>query len=227
MPVQRVVAERWEQLTGRFLLEGYGLTECAPLVSANPHDMNYHSGSIGLPIPSTEVKLVDDDGLEVATGEPGELCVKGPQVMTGYWRQPAATREVMEAGWLRTGDIVEMDERGFMRIIDRKKDMILVSGFNVYPNEIEDVVMQHKAVLEVAAVGIPSGATGEAVKIYVVKKTSDLNEHDLIQFCRCHLTAYKVPRLIEFRTELPKSNVGKILRRELREEAIGAQSSSG
>lgn len=219
MQVQHAVAERWEQLTGRFLLEGYGLTECAPLVSANPHDMSYHSGSIGLPIPSTDVKLVDDNGHEVAPGEPGELCVKGPQVMTGYWRQPAATREVMEDGWLRTGDIVEMDEQGFMRIIDRKKDMILVSGFNVYPNEIEDVVMQHEAVLEVAAVGVPAGVTGEAVKLYVVKKSPDLSEQELIQFCRQHLTAYKVPRLIEFRPELPKSNVGKILRRQLRDEA--------
>lgn len=227
MQVQHAVAERWEQLTGRFLLEGYGLTECAPLVSANPHDMTYHSGSIGLPIPSTDVKLIDDDGLEVAPGMPGELCVKGPQVMTGYWRQPAATREVMSEGWLRTGDIVEMDDQGFMRIVDRKKDMILVSGFNVYPNEIEDVVMKHDAVLEVAAVGVPAGVTGEAVKVYVVRKRPDLDEQELIQFCRRHLTAYKVPRLIEFRPALPKSNVGKILRRELREEAIRAQSSRG
>jgi len=221
MQVQHVVAERWEKLTGRFLLEGYGLTECAPLVSANPHDMNYHSGSIGLPIPSTDVKLIDDNGAESAPGEPGELCVKGPQVMMGYWKQPAATAEVLNDGWLRTGDIVEIDDKGFMRIIDRKKDMILVSGFNVYPNEIEDVVMQHDGVLEVAAVGVPAGATGEAVKIFVVKKSPDLNEQELILFCRRHLTAYKVPKLIEFRTELPKSNVGKILRRELRDETSG------
>lgn len=222
MQVQHVVAERWEKLTGRFLLEGYGLTECAPLVSANPHDMNYHSGSIGLPIPSTDVKLIDDDGAEVSPGEPGELCVKGPQVMMGYWKQPAATAEVLQDGWLRTGDIVEIDEQGFMRIIDRKKDMILVSGFNVYPNEIEEVVMKHEGVLEVAAVGVPAGVTGEAVKIFVVKKSPELNEQELIMFCRRHLTAYKVPRLIEFRSELPKSNVGKILRRELRDEASGA-----
>ncbi|WP_151994543.1 long-chain-fatty-acid--CoA ligase FadD [Buttiauxella massiliensis] len=220
MPVQQVVAERWEKLTGRFLLEGYGLTECAPLVSANPHDMDYHSGSIGLPVPSTEVKLIDDEGEEVPAGEPGELCVKGPQVMLGYWQRPDATDEILQDGWLRTGDIAVMDDEGFMRIVDRKKDMILVSGFNVYPNEIEDVVMQHSGVLEVAAVGVPSGASGEAVKIFVVKKDASLTEEALIVFCRRHLTGYKVPKLVEFREELPKSNVGKILRRELRDESV-------
>jgi long-chain acyl-CoA synthetase len=220
MPVQHAVAERWEKLTGRFLLEGYGLTECAPLVSANPHDMDYHSGSIGLPVPSTEVKLIDDEGEEVPAGEPGELCVKGPQVMLGYWQRPDATDEIMQDGWLRTGDIAVMDDEGFMRIVDRKKDMILVSGFNVYPNEIEDVVMQHAGVLEVAAVGVPNGASGEAVKIFVVKKDATLTEEALIVFCRRHLTGYKVPKLVEFRDELPKSNVGKILRRELRDESV-------
>lgn len=220
MPVQHAVAERWEKLTGRFLLEGYGLTECAPLVSANPHDMDYHSGSIGLPVPSTEVKLIDDEGEEVPPGEPGELCVKGPQVMLGYWQRPDATDEIMHDGWLRTGDIAVMDEEGFMRIVDRKKDMILVSGFNVYPNEIEDVVMQHSGVLEVAAVGVPNGASGEAVKIFVVKKDPALTEEALVVFCRRHLTGYKVPKLVEFREELPKSNVGKILRRELRDESV-------
>lgn len=220
MPVQQVVAERWEKLTGRFLLEGYGLTECAPLVSANPHDMDYHSGSIGLPVPSTDVKLIDDDGEEVPPGEPGELCVKGPQVMLGYWQRPEATDEIMHDGWLRTGDIATMDEEGFMRIVDRKKDMILVSGFNVYPNEIEDVVMQHSGVLEVAAVGVPGGAAGETVKVFVVKKEASLTEEALVTFCRRHLTGYKVPKLVEFRDELPKSNVGKILRRELRDEAV-------
>lgn len=220
MPVQQVVAERWEKLTGRFLLEGYGLTECAPLVSANPHDMDYHSGSIGLPVPSTEVKLIDDEGEEVPAGEPGELCVKGPQVMLGYWQRPDATDEILQDGWLRTGDIAVMDDEGFMRIVDRKKDMILVSGFNVYPNEIEDVVMQHSGVLEVAAVGVPSGASGEAVKIFVVKKDASLTEEAVIVFCRRHLTGYKVPKLVEFREELPKSNVGKILRRELRDESV-------
>ncbi|EOW6719976.1 long-chain-fatty-acid--CoA ligase FadD [Cronobacter dublinensis] len=219
MPVHQAVAERWEKLTGQFLLEGYGLTECSPLVSVNPHDIDYHSGSIGLPVPSTEVKLIDDDGNEVAPGEPGELCIKGPQVMLGYWQRPDATDEILQHGWLRSGDVAVMDEEGFLRIVDRKKDMILVSGFNVYPNEIEDVVMQHSGVQEVAAVGIPSEASGELVKIFVVKKEASLTEEALITFCRRHLTGYKVPKQVEFRTELPKSNVGKILRRELRDEA--------
>jgi len=219
MPVHQAVAERWEKLTGQFLLEGYGLTECSPLVSVNPHDIDYHSGSIGLPVPSTEVKLIDDDGNEVAPGEPGELCIKGPQVMLGYWQRPDATDEILQDGWLRSGDVAVMDEEGFLRIVDRKKDMILVSGFNVYPNEIEDVVMQHSGVQEVAAVGIPSEASGELVKIFVVKKEASLTEEALITFCRRHLTGYKVPKQVEFRAELPKSNVGKILRRELRDEA--------
>ncbi|EPF16227.1 CoA ligase [Cedecea davisae DSM 4568] len=219
MPVQHAVAERWEKLTGRYLLEGYGLTECAPLVSANPHDIDYHSGSIGLPVPSTDVKLIDDEGNEVPTGEPGELCVKGPQVMLGYWQRPKETDEILKDGWLRTGDIAVMNDEGFMNIVDRKKDMILVSGFNVYPNEIEDVVMQNEGVLEVAAVGVPAGVSGENVKIFVVKKDPALTEEALIAFCRRQLTGYKVPKLVEFRTELPKSNVGKILRRELRDEA--------
>ncbi|NDJ57958.1 long-chain-fatty-acid--CoA ligase FadD [Enterobacteriaceae bacterium 4M9] len=219
MPVQHVVAERWEKLTGHYLLEGYGLTECAPLVSVNPYDIDYHSGSIGLPVPSTDVKLVDEDDNEVAKGEPGELCVRGPQVMVGYWNRPDATDEIMKGGWLHTGDIAVMDDEGFMRIVDRKKDMILVSGFNVYPNEIEDVVMQHDGVQEVAAVGVESEASGEAVKIFVVKKDASLTEEALIAFCRRNLTGYKVPKKVEFRDELPKSNVGKILRRELRDEA--------
>ena len=221
MPVQQAVAERWVKLTGQYLLEGYGLTECAPLVSVNPHDIDYHSGSIGLPVPSTEAKLVDDNDNEVAPGEPGELCVKGPQVMLGYWQRPDATDEIIKDGWLHTGDIAVMDDEGFLRIVDRKKDMILVSGFNVYPNEIEDVVMQHSGVLEVAAVGVPSGSSGEAVKIFVVKKDPSLTEEALVTFCRRQLTGYKVPKLVEFRDELPKSNVGKILRRELRDEARG------
>lgn len=216
-----VVAERWVKLTGQYLLEGYGLTECAPLVSVNPHDIDYHSGSIGLPVPSTEAKLVDDDDNEVAPGEAGELCVKGPQVMLGYWQRPDATDEIIKDGWLHTGDIAVMDEDGFLRIVDRKKDMILVSGFNVYPNEIEDVVMQHSGVQEVAAVGVPSGSSGEAVKLFVVKKDPALTDDALITFCRRHLTGYKVPKQVEFREELPKSNVGKILRRELRDEARG------
>lgn len=220
MAVQHAVAERWERLTGKFLLEGYGLTECAPLVSVNPHDIDYHSGSIGLPVPSTEVKLIDDEGNEVMPGDPGELCVKGPQVMLGYWQRPEETDDVLKDGWLHTGDIAVMDEEGFLRIVDRKKDMILVSGFNVYPNEIEDVVMQHSDVREVAAIGVPASVSGEIVKIYVVKKDSGLTESSLIAFCRRHLTGYKVPKQVEFREELPKSNVGKILRRELRDEVL-------
>ncbi|MTD39491.1 long-chain-fatty-acid--CoA ligase FadD [Erwinia sp. CPCC 100877] len=217
MPVQHVVAERWEKLTGRYLLEGYGLTECSPLVSVNPHDIAYHSGSIGLPIPSTDVKLVDEEDNEVTPGEPGELCVRGPQVMTGYWGQPEASAGILRDGWLYTGDIAVMDEEGFLRIVDRKKDMILVSGFNVYPNEIEEVVMEHEAVQEVAAVGVPSETSGEVVKLFVVRKSDTLTEEALIAFCRRNLTGYKVPKQVEFRDELPKSNVGKILRRELRD----------
>ncbi len=222
MAVQKAVAERWEKLTGHYLLEGYGLTECSPLVSVNPYDIRYHSGSIGLPVPSTDIMLVDEAGNEVAEGDPGELCIKGPQVMTGYWQQPAATDEVLKNGWLQSGDIVTVDGQGFIRIIDRKKDMILVSGFNVYPNEIEDVLMQHPKVREAAAVGVPNEISGETVKICVVKKDESLTQEELIAHCKKHLTGYKIPRVVEFRSELPKTNVGKILRRELRDEASGA-----
>jgi long-chain acyl-CoA synthetase len=218
MSVQKAVAERWEKLTGKHLLEGYGLTECSPLVSGNPHDLKHYSGSIGLPVPSTDIRLVDDDGKDVPAGKPGELWVKGPQVMLGYWQRPDATDEVLKDGWLATGDVVTVDDEGFIRIVDRKKDMILVSGFNVYPNEIEDVVSQHPKVLECAAIGVPSGASGEAVKICVVKKDASLTSEELLTHCRRHLTGYKVPKIVEFRDELPKSNVGKILRRELRDE---------
>lgn len=218
MSVQKAVAERWEKLTGHYLLEGYGLTECSPLVSVNPYDITCHNGSIGLPVPSTEIKLVNDNGVEVGTGEPGELCIKGPQVMTGYWQRPDATDEVLKEGWLYSGDIVTVDEEGFLRIVDRKKDMILVSGFNVYPNEIEDVVMQHPKVREAAAIGVPSDLSGEAVKICIVKKDPSLTKDELIAHCRRHLTGYKVPKIVEFREELPKTNVGKILRRALRDE---------
>ncbi|MGD8162549.1 long-chain-fatty-acid--CoA ligase FadD [Pantoea sp. FN0307] len=218
MSVQKAVAERWEKLTGHYLLEGYGLTECSPLVSVNPYDITCHNGSIGLPVPSTEIKLVNDNGVEVGTGEPGELCIKGPQVMTGYWQRPDATDEVLKEGWLYSGDIVTVDEEGFLRIVDRKKDMILVSGFNVYPNEIEDVVMQHPKVREAAAIGVPSELSGEAVKICIVKKDPSLTKDELIAHCRRHLTGYKVPKIVEFREELPKTNVGKILRRALRDE---------
>ncbi|CAX59976.1 long-chain-fatty-acid--CoA ligase [Erwinia billingiae Eb661] len=226
MSVQKAVAERWEKLTGHYLLEGYGLTECSPLVSVNPYDIRYHSGSIGLPVPSTDIMLVDDEGNEVAEGEPGELCIKGPQVMLGYWQRPDATDEVLKNGWLRSGDIVTVDQEGFIRIVDRKKDMILVSGFNVYPNEIEDVLMLHPKVREAAAIGVPNDVAGETVKICVVKKDPSLTKEELIAHCKKNLTGYKVPKIVEFRDELPKTNVGKILRRELRDEAIIAAKAS-
>lgn len=225
MPVQKVVAEKWEKLTGKHLLEGYGLTECSPLVTGNPYDLKHYSGSIGLPVPSTDVRLVDDEGNDVAMGEPGELWVRGPQVMLGYWQRPEATDEVLKDGWLATGDIATLDEQGFLRIVDRKKDMILVSGFNVYPNEIEDVVALHAKVLESAAVGVPNEVSGETVKLFVVKKDASLTQEELLTHCRRYLTGYKVPKIVEFRDELPKSNVGKILRRELRDDQIKAKTS--
>ncbi|CQI90043.1 long-chain-fatty-acid--CoA ligase [Yersinia rohdei] len=226
MPVQKAVAERWEKLTGKHLLEGYGLTECSPLVTGNPYDLKHYSGSIGLPVPSTDVRLVDDDGnIMTAFGEPGELWVRGPQVMLGYWQRPDATDEVLNDGWLATGDIATLDEQGFLRIVDRKKDMILVSGFNVYPNEIEDVVALHAKVLESAAVGVPNEVSGETVKLFVVKKDASLTPEELLTHCRRYLTGYKVPKIVEFRDELPKSNVGKILRRELRDEQAKARAS--
>ena len=221
MSVQHAVAERWQAQTGTRLLEGYGLTECSPLVSVCPFDLEGYNGSIGLPVCSTEARILDDHGAEVTALEtPGELQIRGPQVMKGYWQRPEATAEVMQDGWLSTGDVVVWQEGGFIRIVDRKKDMILVSGFNVYPNEIEDVVALHPKVLEVAAVGVPSDLTGEQVKIYVVKRDASLDEATLKAHCRKHLTAYKVPKLIEFRSELPKSNVGKFLRRALLDETI-------
>ncbi len=219
MAVQRAVAEQWKKTTGIHLLEGYGLTECAPLVTGNPYDLKDYTGAIGLPVPSTEVRIVDDEGKVLANTEVGELQVRGPQVMQGYWQRPEATREVLDHdGWLSTGDIVKFDEQGLLHIVDRKKDMILVSGFNVYPNEIEDVVALHGKVLEVAAIGQPHDVSGEAVKIYVVKRDPSLTKEELISHCRLHLTGYKVPKIIEFREDLPKTNVGKILRRVLRDE---------
>jgi long-chain acyl-CoA synthetase len=219
MAVQRAVAERWKALAGVPLIEGYGLTETSPVATANPLDLKEYSGSIGLPLPSTDVKLLDDAGNEVGRGESGELCVRGPQVMKGYWNRPDETARVLPSdGWLRTGDIARMDERGFFYIVDRKKDMILVSGFNVYPNEIEDVVAHHPGVLEVAAIGVPDEHSGEVVKLFVVKKDPALTEAALKQYCHDELTGYKRPKYIEFRDSLPKSNVGKILRRELRDE---------
>ncbi|RAP57809.1 AMP-binding protein [Oleiagrimonas sp. MCCC 1A03011] len=219
MAVQRAVAERWKKVTGCTLAEAYGLTETSPAVCINPLDIPAYNGSIGLPIPSTEVQIWSDEGERLPFNEVGELMVKGPQVMQGYWQRPQETAKVLESsGWLHTGDIAKMDEKGYVYIVDRKKDMILVSGFNVYPNEVEDVVMDHPGVAEVAAVGVPDEHSGEVVKLFVVKKDPDLTAEALKQFCHDELTGYKRPKFIEFRDELPKSNVGKILRRELREE---------
>ncbi len=220
MAVNKSVAERWESLTGNYLLEGYGLTECSPLVSVNPCNITRYTGSIGVPVPSTEIKVVDDEGHEVAEGTPGELLIRGPQVMAGYWQQPEATHDVLADGWLHSGDIVTVDSEGFIRIVDRKKDMILVSGFNVYPSEIEDVILSCNKVSEAAAVSVPSESTGEAIKVFVVAKDKSLTREELLDHCRQNLTGYKIPKHIEFRDALPKSNVGKILRRELRTEAV-------
>lgn len=220
MAVQRVVAEHWKRVTGAPLIEAYGLTETSPAVCINPLDLSDYNGSIGLPIPATEISIRDDDNRELGVGQEqvGEICVRGPQVMQGYWNRSAETAKVMTVdGFLRTGDVGYMDERGYTRIVDRKKDMILVSGFNVYPNEIEDVVALHPGVREVAAVGVPDEKSGEVVKIVVVKKDPALTSEALIGYCRQHLTGYKVPRRVEFRAELPKTNVGKILRRLLRD----------
>jgi len=220
MAVQRAVAERWKKVTGVTLVEAYGLTETSPAACINPLDLKEFNGSIGLPIPSTDVCIKDEDGKEVALGEIGELCIKGPQVMKGYWQRPEETAKAIDAdGWLHTGDMARIDEKGFVYIVDRKKDMILVSGFNVYPNEIEDVVAAMPGVLEVAAVGVPDERSGEAVKLFVVKKDPALTAEDIKAYCRQALTGYKQPRHIEFRDELPKSNVGKILRKELRDQA--------
>jgi long-chain acyl-CoA synthetase len=220
MAVQEAVAVKWKKVTGCTLIEAYGLTETSPAATINPVDIPAYNGSIGLPISSTEIELRDDDGKPVPLGQPGEICIRGPQVMAGYWQRPDETAKVMDKdGWFASGDIGVMDEKGFVKIVDRKKDMILVSGFNVYPNEIEGVVAMHPGVLECAAVGVPDKKSGEAVRLYVVKKDDALTADDVIKHCREHLTGYKCPREVEFRKDLPKSNVGKILRRELRDEA--------
>lgn len=219
MAVQRAVAERWKQVTGCALIEGYGLSETSPIVSANPCTNTEYTGSIGLPFPSTEVMIIDEEGREVPMGDAGEIAVRGPQLMSGYWNRPEDTAACMTAdGYFRTGDIGVIDEKGYIRIVDRKKDMILVSGFNVYPNEVESVVAEHPGVLESACVGIADEHTGEAVKIFVVRKDPQLKEEELLAFCRERLTGYKRPRHVEFRDELPKTNVGKILRRMLRDD---------
>ncbi len=217
MAVQSFVADLWQEVTGKQLAEGYGLSETSPLVTCNPLDGTARKGTIGLPAPSTVVKVMDDDGKEVPVGERGEICVEGPQVMKGYWQRPAETEKVFLGSFFRTGDIGIMDNEGFFKIVDRKKDMILVSGFNVYPNEVEDVIASHDKVLEVAVIGVPDERTTEAVKAYIVKKDDSLTEQEIIEYCKENLTNYKRPKYIEFKDELPKSNVGKILRRKLRE----------
>jgi long-chain acyl-CoA synthetase len=223
MAVQKAVAERWKQVTGTTLIEGYGLTETAPSATANPLNSSEYTGAIGVPMSSTEVELRDDNDRGVPLGQPGEICIRGPQVMKGYWQRPDETAKVLgRDGYLHTGDIGIMDDKGFIRIVDRKKDMILVSGFNVYPNEIEQVVATHPGVLECAVIGVPDEHSGEVPKVFVVRKDPQLTEQDVLEHCRKELTGYKRPKYVEFRSELPKTNVGKILRRALREEKRAA-----
>ncbi|WP_213767340.1 long-chain fatty acid--CoA ligase [Caballeronia sp. dw_19] len=218
MAVQEAVAKRWFEVTGSPIIEGYGLSETSPCVTCNPVTATEYTGTIGLPFPSTELAIRDDDNNDMPLGQPGEICIRGPQVMAGYWNRPDETAKVMTPdGFFKSGDVGIMDERGYVKIVDRKKDMILVSGFNVYPNEIEDVVAKLPGVFEVAAVGVKDATSGEAVKLFVVRRDPHLTEADVMAFCKERLTGYKRPRVIEFRTELPKSNVGKILRRELRD----------
>ncbi|MEW9586120.1 AMP-binding protein [Paraburkholderia sp. DGU8] len=230
MATQKAVADRFKAVTGKSIIEGYGLTECSPIVSMNPIDVNHQrdfEGSIGLPAPSTQVRFRKDDGSWARIGEAGELCVKGPQVMKGYWNRPEETAKAIDdEGWFATGDIGVMDSRGFIRLIDRKKDMINVSGFNVYPNEIEDVIAMHPDVREVAAIGVPDAAHGERVKVFVVRRDPALTAEQVIAHCRKNLTGYKVPKQVEFRDELPQTNVGKILRRALRDEELARQKSA-
>jgi long-chain acyl-CoA synthetase len=229
MAVQRVVAERWKQRTGVTIIEGYGLTETSPVVISSPLDIDAWTGSIGMPIPSTQATILDEGDNELAIGEVGEICVRGPQVMPRYWNRPDETEKVFtHDGWLRTGDMGFMDERGYFRITDRKKDMIIVSGFKVFPNQIEDAVALHPGVAEVAAIGEPDAMSGEVVKIIVVRQDAALTEQVLLEHCRQYLTGYKVPKIVEFRSEpLPKSNLGKILRRHLRKGQIGAGATAG
>ena len=218
MAVQRAVAERWKAITGKPIIEGYGLSETSPVASCNPNNIELYTGTIGLPLPSTEISIRDDDGQALALGQPGEICIRGPQVMAGYWHRAEETAQVMTPdGFFKTGDVGIMDEQGYVKIVDRKKDMVLVSGFNVYPNEVEDVAVLHPGVLEAAVIGVPDAHSGEAVKLFVVRRDPELTKEDLAEFCKEQLTGYKRPKYIEFRDELPKSNVGKILRRELRD----------
>lgn len=221
MALQKAVKDNWHKMTGTDLIEGYGLTETSPVATCNPVDGTDRVGTIGIPLPDTDVKLVDDNDNEVTKlGEPGEICVKGPQVMQGYYKRPDETAKVIKNGWLHTGDVGVFDEDGFFKIVDRKKDMILVSGFNVYPNEVEDAIAKNPKVLEVAAIGVPDTHSGEVVKVVVVKKDSSLTEKEVIEFAKKSLTNYKVPKYVEFRTELPKTNVGKVLRRALRDAPV-------
>ena len=218
MAVQDAVAQEWKRLTGKPLVEGYGLTETSPVLSCNPLNGSERIGTIGLPFPGTEMKLVDEDNQVVPIGKVGEICARGPQIMKGYWQKPEETADVFMVDWLKTGDMGTMDEDGYFRIVDRKKEMINVSGFNVYPNEIENVIALMEGVLEVGVIGVPDDKSSEVVKAYIVRKEPSVTENDIIAFCKENLTAYKVPKFIEFRDELPKSNIGKILRRLLKEE---------
>jgi long-chain acyl-CoA synthetase len=217
MALQAAVAERWQKITGTPVIEGYGLSEASPALTCNPTG-RAKPGSIGVPLPSTEMKCVDDQGNEVPIGVPGEIVARGPQVMLGYWKQPGETRNVLRDGWLSTGDIAKMDADGFFTIVDRRKDMILVSGFNVYPNEVEAVLAEVPGVYECAVIGVPDAATGEAVKAFIVRGDPALDTSTVRDFCKGELAGYKVPKFIEFREDLPKSNVGKILRKDLREK---------
>ena len=227
MAVQKAVAEKWLRITGVPIIEGYGLSETSPVATCNPIQAREYNGTIGLPFPGTDIAILDDAGQPLPVGQAGEIAIRGPQVMAGYWQRPDETAKVMTLdGFFKSGDIGVMDERGYIRIVDRKKDMIIVSGFNVYPNEVEGVVAMHPGVVECAAVGIPDERSGEAVKVYVVRKDPALTEAELMAFCKEHLTGYKKPKFIEFRSELPKSNVGKILRRELRDAPAAAQAKS-
>lgn len=228
MAVQKAVADKWKAVTGVPLIEAYGLTETSPAACMNPLDLTEYNGTIGVPIPSTDIQIRDSQGHEVAYGESGELCIRGPQVMKGYWRRPDETAKVIdEQGFLATGDMAMMTPEGFVKLVDRKKDMILVSGFNVYPNEVEDVVASHPGVLEVACVGVADEKSGEVVKVFVVRKDPALTEKDILAHCKANLTGYKVPKFVEFRDELPKTNVGKILRRALRDEKPGMTANKG
>jgi long-chain acyl-CoA synthetase len=223
MAVQQAVNDQWKAITGKHIVEGYGLSETSPVATANRCDISAFTGTIGLPIPSTEVAILDDDGKELPIGSVGEIAIRGPQVMAGYWNRPDETAKVMTPdGYFKSGDVGIMDEKGYVKIVDRKKDMILVSGFNVYPNELEGVIAAHPGVLECAVIGVPDEHSGEAVKVFVVKKDPSLTAEQLMDYCKRELTGYKKPKYIEFRSELPKTNVGKILRRALREEKQAA-----